>query len=83
MSILNQYSFLWLAAALTLVTAIVFLRKKPRWPEFLAVGMVVLGLVVAWSLLRPRQTVLSGQAAGVQESIGQGTPVLLEFQSPY
>jgi hypothetical protein len=83
MRILNQYSFLWLAAALTIVTALIFLRRKPRWPEFLAVGVVVLGLVVAWSILHPRQTVLSGQAAEVQGSIGQGTPVLLEFQSPY
>jgi hypothetical protein len=83
MSILNQYSFLWLAAALAIVAALIFLRKKPRWPEFLAMGIVVLGLGLAWSMLHPRQTVLSGPAAEVQESIGQGTPVLLEFQSPY
>ena len=83
MSILNQYSFLWLAAALAIVAALIFLRKKPRWPEFLAVGIVALGLVVAWSILHPRQTALSEQAAGVQANIGQGTPVLLEFQSPY
>jgi len=83
MSVFNQYSFLWLAAALTIIAALIFLRKKPRWPEFLAVGILVLGLVLAWGLLHPRQTVLGGQAAEVQESIGQGTPVLLEFQSPY
>jgi thioredoxin 1 len=83
MNILNQYSFVWLAAFVTILAALIFLRKKPRLPEFLAVGVILLALVTAWFLLRPRQTLLSGEAAEVQASIGQGTPVLLEFQSPY
>lgn len=83
MNILNQYSFIWLAAAVTLIAALVFLRKKPRLPDFLAVGVILLALVAAWFVLRPRQTLLSGEAAEVQARIGQGTPVLLEFQSPY
>lgn len=83
MNILNQYSFIWLAAAVTILAALVFLRKKPRLPDFLAVGVILLALVAAWFVLRPRQTLLSGEAAEVQARIGQGTPVLLEFQSPY
>ncbi len=83
MSILNQYSFLWLAVAVTLIATLVFLRKKPRLPDFLAVGVILLALLTAWMILRPRHTILSGEAAEVQAQIGQGTPVLLEFQSPY
>ncbi|MEZ0395530.1 MAG: thioredoxin family protein [Anaerolineales bacterium] len=83
MSIFNQYSFLWLALAVTVIAALVFLRRKPRLPDFLAVGVVLLALLTAWLLLRPRQTILSDEAAEVQARIGQGTPVLLEFQSPY
>lgn len=83
MSILNQYSFLWLAFAVTIIAALIFLRKKPRLPDLIAVGVILLALLTAWLLLRPRQTLLSGEAAEVQARIGQGTPVLLEFQSPY
>lgn len=83
MTIFNHYSFLWLAVAMTLIAALVFLRKKPRLPDFIAVGVILLALLTAWLLLRPRQTILSGEAAEVQARIGRGTPVLLEFQSPY
>ena len=50
---------------------------------FTAVGMIVTGLVTAWVILHPRQTPLMDDAKVVQDMIGAGTPVLLEFQSPY
>jgi len=81
--IFNQYSAVWLAAGLVLLVALVIFRKKPKASELVALGVVVLGLVLAWISLHPRQTPLMDNAKMVQEMIGQGTPVLLEFQSPY
>ena len=46
-------------------------------------GVVIIGMTLAWVGLHPRQTPLMDDAKMVQEMIGQGKPVLLEFQSPY
>jgi hypothetical protein len=83
MAIFNQYSAVWIAAFLAIISGVILLRRKPKWPQFLAFGSVVLALVVAWIFLHPRQTAQVIDAAQVQASIGQGTPVLLEIQSPY
>ena len=83
MRIFNQYSAVWIAAFLVAIAGVILLRRSPKWPQFLAFGVLVLGLVRAWILLHPLQTVQLNNAAQVQASIGQGTPVLLEFQSPY
>lgn len=80
---INQYSFLLLAAALTIVTGLVLLSRAPKWTDYLAFGIVLASLLTAWLILHPRQTPLMGEAKNVQEKIGAGTPVLLEFQSPY
>ena len=82
-SVANQYSFLLIAAALTLVTGLVLLSNKPKWNDFLAFGVIVAGLITAWIIMHPRQTPLMDDAKMVQEMIGAGKPVLLEFQSPY
>jgi hypothetical protein len=81
--ILNQYSALWIAGAFVLLVVLVIFRHKPTTGEFVALGVMILGLVAAWSLLHPRQTPLMEDAKSVQAMIGQGKPVLLEFQSPY
>ncbi len=83
MKIFNQYSAVWVAAFLVVVAGVILLRRSPKWPQFLAFGVLVLGLVAAWVFLHPRQTAQVNTAAQVQASIGQGMPVLLEFQSPY
>ncbi len=83
MTIFNQYSAVWIAAFLIAIAGIILLRRKPRWPQILAFSILVLGLVAAWTILRPRQSAQALDATQVQASIGQGTPVLLEFQSPY
>ena len=83
MKIFNQYSAVWIAALLVAVAGVFLLRRNPKWPQFLTFGVMVLGLVEAWIFLHPRQTAQANDAAQVQASIGQGTPVLLEFQSPY
>ena len=81
--IINQYSALWMVGAFVLLVALIIFRHRPKASEFIALGVVILGLGVAWSLLHPRQTPLMDDAQSVQAMIGQGKPVLLEFQSPY
>ncbi len=79
----NHYSFLWIALGLTVVAGLVLLPHKPRLRDFVAFGVIVAALLVAWLVLHPRQTALVGDAKSVQAMIGAGKPVLLEFQSPY
>ena len=79
----NHYSFLWIAVGLTVVAGLVLLTNKPRLRDFVSFGVIVAGLLVAWLVLHPRQTALMSDAKSVQAMIGAGTPVLLEFQSPY
>jgi hypothetical protein len=81
--LVNQYSALWIAGAFVLLVALLLFRQKPKLQDFIALVVVVAGLFVAWLLLRPTQTPLMEDARTVQSMIGQGKPVLLEFQSPY
>lgn len=79
----REYSFVILALGLAVITGIILLSNKPKWNDYLAFGVVVLSLFTAWVVLHPRQTPLMDDAKSVSEMIGAGTPVLLEFQSPY
>ncbi len=79
----NQYSFLLLAIGLLIVAGIILLTRKPKWNDYLAFGVIAGALLLAWVILHPHQTPLMDDAKMVQEMIGAGTPVLLEFQSPY
>lgn len=81
--LVNQYSALWTTGAFLLLVALVLFRQKPKLNDFIALGVVSIGLVLAWLILHPTQTPLMNDAKMVQEMIGQGKPVLLEFQSPY
>ena len=81
--LINQYSALWIAAAFVLLAILFVFRQKPKTGELIALGVVVAGLALAWVLLHPTQTPLMDSSKKVQAMIGQGTPVLLEFQSPY
>ncbi len=75
--------WIWIAAALTLVSALVLLTHHPKSRDFVAFGVILGGLAVSWTILHPRQTPLMNDARAVQAMIGTGKPVLLEFQSPY
>ncbi|GAB4502753.1 MAG: hypothetical protein Fur0035_23090 [Anaerolineales bacterium] len=79
----NVYSVLWIGGLLLAGLAAILFRKGVRLQDALAFGVIALGLGLAYWSLRPLQTPLMGEAARVQASIGQGKPVLLEFQSPY
>jgi hypothetical protein len=83
MAIFNQYSAIWISVVLVVIAGVILLRRKPKWPQITAFVALVVGLATAWLFLHPHQTVSVMDAAQVQGSIGQGTPVLLEFQSPY
>jgi amino acid transporter len=83
MKFFNQYSAVWMAALLLVIVGIFLFRRKPKWPQFLTFGLFAAALLTAWIFLHPRQVAQANDAASIQASIGQGTPVLLEFQSPY
>lgn len=65
------------------VVSLVLLTDKPKWNDYLAFSVIVGAYLTAWIILHPRQTPLIEDAQTVQAMIGSGTPVLLEFQSPY
>jgi len=79
----GPYSFVVLEAILAAVAGLVLLTSRPKWKDYLAFGVIVAGLTTAWVVVHPRQTELMEGAKSVQEMIGAGVPVLLEFQSPY
>lgn len=80
--ILNQYSFLFLGALMiALAVYALFRRGFHRFDWLLLV--VLAGLIfLAWWVMHPTATRLQ-DADAVRPKIGAGTPVLLEFQSPY
>ena len=81
--LINQYSALWIAGTFLLLVALMLFRQKPKTRDFIALGVVVIGLALAWALLHPTQTPLMEDAKTVQSIGTVGKPVLLEFQSPY
>lgn len=82
-TLFSQYSFVFIAAGFAGIAGFILLTNKPKWNDYLAFGVIVGGLVAAWTILHPRQTLLMDDAKDVQAMIGAGRPVLLEFQSPY
>ncbi len=80
---LNFYSFIWTSALFLTIMAFVLFRQQRDAQRWLAFSALILALFVAWMVLHPRATPLSANAAQVVAQIGQGTPVLLEFQSPF
>lgn len=81
--ITNIYSFVSVAILFIFVSGLILLTNKPRVKDYLAFGVIVASLITAWTILHPRQTPLMDDAKMVKAMIGSGTPVLLEFQSPY
>jgi len=83
-SLLNQYSYIWITAAIIFV-AVFLLWRKSSQPWFIKLGLIIVfvgGFVFLWGFIRPKP----GAQAKVDEiaaEIGNGFPVLLEFQSPY
>jgi hypothetical protein len=80
---IRPYSLVWLAGGVLIVTGFLLFRNKPRAPARIAFGVILIALVAVWVAIHPRQTPLLGEAAQLQAMIGNGKPVLLEFQSPF
>jgi len=81
--LLREYSFVLIALGLVIAAGFILLTNTPKWNDYLAFSVIVIGLFAAWVILHPRQSPLMDDAKKVREMIGAGTPVLLEFQSPY
>lgn len=79
----NYYSFLLVAVGLVVVAGLVLLTNKPKPQDYVTFGVISSSLLLAWIILHPRETKLMSDAQMVKDMIGKGTPVLLEFQSPY
>lgn len=81
-AVVNQYSFVWVSAAgVILLAAVLVVRRAPA-RQWLALAAMLLGLGVVYALLRP--SAASPEAAlRLESSLGAGTPMLLELQSPY
>ena len=79
----REYSVAFVALGLVIAAGFILLTNKPKWNDYLAFGVIVAGLITAWVFAHPVQTPLVGNAKSVQSMIGAGTPVLLEFQSPF
>jgi hypothetical protein len=79
---INQHSFVVAAAAAIVVLAAVLFRDGVRAGDWLALGSLVLGLGLAYALLRPGHSTET-ETSRVLSEIGKGQAVLLEFQSPY
>ena len=79
---INHNSFLLAALFLLVVAGLVLLRRGLQPRRLLTWGGLVLALVVVWLLVRPQAGVRQDVEI-VKARIGAGTPVLVEFQSPY
>jgi thiol-disulfide isomerase/thioredoxin len=80
---INHYSFLLVVIGIIGVTGLVLLTNKPKLNDYVSFGLITFITIMSWVILHPRQTPLMEEAETVQRLIGSGTPVLLEFQSPY
>ncbi|MGC1378576.1 MAG: thioredoxin family protein [Anaerolineales bacterium] len=79
----QPYSLLWVTGILLVAIAVVLLRSKAHPPVLVAFLSIVIGLALVYFYVRPVQTPLLSSVAQVRAIIGQGKPVLFEFQSPY
>jgi hypothetical protein len=79
---INQHSFTIIAAASLAILAYWLLRTGLQTRDVLALAALALGLGIAYLLFNPGASSESDSEV-VMSRIGAGTPVLLEFQSPY
>jgi ABC-type glycerol-3-phosphate transport system permease component len=80
--ILNQYSFLIFGVLILALAIYALSRRGFRRVDWLLL-IALMGLVfAAWWVMHPTASQVQDVDA-VRARIGAGTPVLLEFQSPY
>jgi len=79
---INQYSFTIVAGIIIILFSAVILRRGIAQPQMTALIALVMGFMLAYWFYNPGEG-SSGGAQRLQTTIGSGTPVLIEFQSPY
>lgn len=82
MNPLNLYSALLLVLLILFIAGRYLLRRGASRGRSLAFGLLAVALIGGWLALRPVQTPHDA-AAELRTQLGTGTPVLIEFQSPY
>ena len=80
--LLNQYSFAIISAIFLITSAILILRRGFSVQKILLLGLLAIALLAGWSFLRP-QPGTDASREQILSQVGQGTPVLIEMQSPY
>ncbi|MEE9512725.1 MAG: hypothetical protein V3V46_01500 [Anaerolineales bacterium] len=83
MQLINQYSFPFLAGVILLTLAGILLRKMGTNGLLVPLAAMIMGFLFAFWLFSPGASAETSDAAKVEEVIGAGKAVLLEFQSPY
>jgi thioredoxin 1 len=76
----QYYSVVWILLVLALAVGLALFWRRPRLPEIVGFGVLFVAIIGLYFFLRPAQGILNSEEARL---IGQGTPVLLKFQSPY
>ncbi len=79
---LNQHSYTLGAALALAILALWLFRDGITLNDLLAFGALALGLGIAYFIFNPGESTDTDPET-VIEQIGAGTPVLLEFQSPF
>ncbi len=82
MSLINHYSTLWGLGILFALAAYFLTRGKRSAKKQITLALIGIALVGIWFAIRP-QSGSNESASTLRAQIGQGTPVLLELQSPY
>jgi uncharacterized membrane protein len=82
MEFINQYSFTIVAGIMIILFAAFIFRQGVGQRQITALAALIIGFLVAYSFFNPGES-STGGAERARNAIGSGTPVLLEFQSPY
>jgi uncharacterized membrane protein required for colicin V production len=82
MEFLNQYSFTLVAGTMIVLFSAFIFRQGIGQRQITALVALILGFLVAYRFFNPGES-STGGAERAQSAIGSGTPILLEFQSPY
>jgi hypothetical protein len=83
MQLINQYSYPFLAGIIIFITAGILLRKGGTDGLLVPLAAAIIGFLLAFWLFSPGATPETSDSAKVENVIGSGKAVLLEFQSPY
>jgi len=82
MQFFNQNSYTLIGAVTWVALAVFLLRDGVKVNDVIALAALAVGFGIAFWFLRPGPSTLD-EAEQVRARIGNGKPVLLEFQSNY